>query len=50
VRDARADDGEQVMTHQSSYPELGHFFGAYLNQDYELSGETIEEMVSSLAN
>lgn len=27
------------------YPELDQFFGAYLNQDYDLSGETIEEVV-----
>jgi hypothetical protein len=35
------------MTTTSEYPELDHFFGAYLNQDYELSGHTIEEVVRS---
>ncbi|WP_322010975.1 contact-dependent growth inhibition system immunity protein [Paraburkholderia sp. J12] len=33
------------MKDKSSYPELNHFFGAYLNQDYDLAGETIEEIV-----
>ncbi|MBN3803923.1 hypothetical protein GXB81_12785 [Paraburkholderia sp. Ac-20336] len=30
---------------QSSCLELNHFFDAYLNQDYELSGEAVEEIV-----
>lgn len=34
------------MSDRSHYPDLSHFFGAYLNQDYELSGGTIEEIVS----
>ncbi|WP_262413723.1 contact-dependent growth inhibition system immunity protein [Paraburkholderia sp. UCT2] len=33
------------MKNQSTYPELGHFFGAYLNQDYDLSGDTLAEVV-----
>ena len=35
------------MTIKSDYPRLDHFFGAYLNQDYQLSGDTIEEVVDS---
>ena len=35
------------MTSTSEYPELDHLFGAYLNQDYDLSGDTIEEVVAS---
>ncbi|MEW5290311.1 contact-dependent growth inhibition system immunity protein [Erwinia papayae] len=27
------------------YSHLDHLMGAYLNQDYDLSGETIEEVV-----
>ncbi|MGF6922361.1 contact-dependent growth inhibition system immunity protein [Paraburkholderia sp. 40] len=33
------------MENQSTYPELSHFFGVYLNQDYDLSGNTIAEIV-----
>jgi hypothetical protein len=35
------------MAIKSDYPRLDHFFGAYLNQDYQLSGDTIEEVVES---
>jgi hypothetical protein len=35
------------MQTTSEYPELDHLFGAYLNQDYDLSGDTIEEVVRS---
>ena len=33
------------MPNKSDYPELSHFFGAYLNQDYEISGDTVEEVL-----
>jgi hypothetical protein len=32
---------------KADYPRLDNFFGAYLNQDYQLSGETIEEVVDT---
>jgi hypothetical protein len=30
-----------------SYPQLDHLIHAYLNQDYEISGSTIEEVVNA---
>ena len=32
------------------YHYLDHLIGAYLNQDYELSGDTIEEVVQCFLN
>jgi len=33
-------------TNASPYPQLDHLVHAYLNQDYEISGSTIEEVVN----
>lgn len=33
------------MTSTTLYPELDQLFGAYLNQDYKLWGDTLEEVV-----
>ncbi|MFE8100301.1 contact-dependent growth inhibition system immunity protein [Brenneria goodwinii] len=33
-----------------TYQYLDHLMGAYLNQDYDLSGETIEEVVGCYLN
>ena len=35
------------MTTHDDFAELDHFFGAYLNQDFDLSGESIEDLVRS---
>src|SRR4051812_44972799 len=35
------------MTSESKYPELDQMFGAYFNQDFDLWGDTIEEIVAS---
>ncbi len=37
------------MKTQSKYPQLDHLIGAYLNQDYEISGDTIDEVVACYA-
>ena len=34
------------MSKPTPYPELDQLFGAYLHQDYELFGNTIEEVVA----
>jgi hypothetical protein len=33
------------MTHEESYPQFHTLFGAYLNQDSDLWGDTLEEVV-----
>jgi hypothetical protein len=35
------------MTSAREYPELDQLFGAYFNQDFELWGETIEQIVAA---
>jgi ABC-type multidrug transport system fused ATPase/permease subunit len=38
---------ENGMTNASQFPELDRLFGAYFNQDFELWGDTIEEVVAA---
>ena len=37
------------MKTQPKYPQLDHLIGAYLNQDYEISGDTIEAVIACYA-
>lgn len=38
------------MSTSEAYPELDQFFGAYFNQDFDLSGDTVEEIVGCYVN